>query len=48
MLPVDVELGDCVEAVEPLRLPEALVLPAALPLMLVSVELGVLLVPVPP
>lgn len=42
VLPVEVELGD---DVAPLRLPEPLVLPAALPLSPVSVELLVLAVP---
>jgi len=45
VLPVEVELGDCVDGVEPLRLPDPLVLPAALPLMLVSVAPVVLELP---
>lgn len=36
MLPVDVDEGVCVEAVEPLRLPEPLMLPDALPLVELS------------
>ncbi len=45
MLPVEVELGDCVDGVDPLKLPDPLVLPAALLLMPLSVAAGVLELP---